>query len=344
MNYRLRGGLVTLLCLSVIGPATKPTVAQAEPQATTQAERQDVVKLGTPKAQSASEEQIAKVYAHDVQGKPAVTLYVRNLPILTFMGDAKTEQNDLRLGTQTTNAVQYMTSEARTARSSDSKISPTEATSMARATAIAAQINQLHRQGLAADSIQVLWQADAKRQSGQYLVQLGQTPIAAIDATTTYAETTRNAEQDALLVANRLRRVFGDAKPLTTVKGKPANAVATGSTPSGDWVVKRVLKGDASWYGPGFHGNLTANGETFNQNAMTAAHPSLPFGTRLRVTNQANGRSVMVRVNDRGPYAGDRILDLSAGAADVIGLTDMGVAYVTIEIMERNPSSIASNP
>jgi rare lipoprotein A len=320
----------------VIGPATKPTIAQAEPQ--------DMVKLGTPKVQSSAEEQIAKVYAHDVQGKPAVTLYVRNLPILTFMGDAKTEQSDLRLGTQTTNAVQYVTSEARTASSSNSKISSTEASSMARATAIAAQINQMHRQGLAADSIQVLWQADAKRQAGQYLVQLGQTPIAVIDTTTTYAETTRNAEQDALLVANRLRRVFGNAKPLTSVKGKPAAAIATGSTPNSDWVVKHVLKGDASWYGPGFHGNLTANGETFNQNAMTAAHPSLPFGTRLRVTNPSTGRSVMVRVNDRGPYAGDRILDLSAGAADVIGLTDMGVGYVTIEILERNPSSIATNP
>jgi rare lipoprotein A len=323
-------------------------MAQVEPQA----ERQDVVKLGTLKAQSATEEQIAKVYAHDVQGKTAVTLYVRNLPILTFMGDAKTEQpktsqSDLRLGTQTSSAVQYVTngySEVRTANANDSKISPTEANSMARATAIAAQINQMHRQGLAADSIQVVWQSDAKRQSGQYLVQLGQTAIAAIDASTTYAETTRNAEQDALLVANRLRRLFGDAKPLTTVKGKSANAIATGSVPGGDWVVKRVLKGDASWYGPGFHGNLTANGETFNQNAMTAAHPSLPFGTRLRVTNPATGKSVMVRVNDRGPYAGDRILDLSAGAADVIGLTDMGVGYVTIEILERSPSSIASNP
>lgn len=95
----------------------------------------------------------------------------------------------------------------------------------------------------------------------------------------------------------------------------------------------RLIAGPASWYGPGFHGRQTANGERFDQNAMTAAHKSLPFGTKLRVTNKDNGKSVVVRVNDRGPYAGGRVLDLSKGAAGKIGMLNSGVASVKIEVI-----------
>jgi rare lipoprotein A len=76
----------------------------------------------------------------------------------------------------------------------------------------------------------------------------------------------------------------------------------------------------ASWYGPGFHGRLTANGETFDQDAMTAAHKTLPFGTVLRVTNPANGRRIVVRINDRGPFIAGRDIDLSRGAARALGI------------------------
>lgn len=92
-------------------------------------------------------------------------------------------------------------------------------------------------------------------------------------------------------------------------------------------------EGWASWYGPGFHGNYTASGEVFNQYAMTAAHPSLPFGTLVQVTNLDNGAAVTVRINDRGPYAGGRIIDLSKGAADAIGMIYSGEAYVALEIL-----------
>lgn len=97
----------------------------------------------------------------------------------------------------------------------------------------------------------------------------------------------------------------------------------------------QTITGEASWYGPGFHGRQTANGEIFDQNALTAAHPSLPFGTQARITNQSNGESVVVRINDRGPYAGDREIDLSRGAAEDIGLTQAGVGSVTIEVLGR---------
>ncbi|GEP05633.1 hypothetical protein MOX02_36710 [Methylobacterium oxalidis] len=84
----------------------------------------------------------------------------------------------------------------------------------------------------------------------------------------------------------------------------------------------------ASWYGPGFHGRRTANGERFNTRALTAAHRTLPFGTRVRVTNQTNGRSVVVRINDRGPYAGGRVIDLSSASAQAIGVS--GTAKVSV--------------
>jgi len=89
-----------------------------------------------------------------------------------------------------------------------------------------------------------------------------------------------------------------------------------------------VQSGGASWYGPGFHGRKTANGERFNTHAMTAAHRSLPFGTRVKVTNHRTGNSVVVRINDRGPFVGGRIIDLSQASARAIGIS--GVSQVTL--------------
>ena len=96
---------------------------------------------------------------------------------------------------------------------------------------------------------------------------------------------------------------------------------------------KFASSGVASYYGPGFHGRRTANGETFNMHAMTAAHRTLPFGTLIKVTNLSNGKSTIVRVNDRGPYVGNRVIDLSVAAAKQIGSTHSGVAQVSLEIV-----------
>jgi len=93
------------------------------------------------------------------------------------------------------------------------------------------------------------------------------------------------------------------------------------------------LRGQASWYGPGFHGKQTASGERFNQNAMTAAHKTLPFGTLVRVTNLNNGRSVEVVINDRGPFVRGRIIDMSKGAARRIDMIGEGVVPVKIDIL-----------
>ncbi len=91
-----------------------------------------------------------------------------------------------------------------------------------------------------------------------------------------------------------------------------------------------VEEGEASWYGPGFHGNTTANGETYNQYALTAAHKLLPLGTTVHVTNLDNGKTVTLRVNDRGPFSGDRVLDVSKKAAEKLDMIQSGTAQVRI--------------
>jgi rare lipoprotein A len=99
--------------------------------------------------------------------------------------------------------------------------------------------------------------------------------------------------------------------------------------------------GVASWYGPGFHGKTTANGERYNQNAMTAAHKLLPFNTSIRVTNLANGRSTVVRINDRGPFVADRVIDLSHKAAENLDMIRTGTARVRLEALDGNKPVLA---
>ncbi|GCE64468.1 septal ring lytic transglycosylase RlpA family protein [cyanobiont of Ornithocercus magnificus] len=97
--------------------------------------------------------------------------------------------------------------------------------------------------------------------------------------------------------------------------------------------VVQTLVGKASWYGPGFFGRQTVTGEVFRPGTMTAAHRSLPLGTRVRVTNFSNSRSVVVRINDRGPYISKRIIDLAHGAACELGLVRSGIAQVRVEVL-----------
>tara|TARA_Y100000817_G_scaffold77108_1_gene59357 strand:- start:555 stop:1010 length:456 start_codon:yes stop_codon:yes gene_type:complete len=97
---------------------------------------------------------------------------------------------------------------------------------------------------------------------------------------------------------------------------------------------KKIYKGVASWYGPNFHGKLTANGEVYDQYGVTAAHKELPLNTIARVTNLDNDKSIILRINDRGPYAKNRILDCSYGAAKKLDFLNQGTANVKIEIIE----------
>ncbi|MAV64591.1 MAG: hypothetical protein CMG00_05300 [Candidatus Marinimicrobia bacterium] len=95
-----------------------------------------------------------------------------------------------------------------------------------------------------------------------------------------------------------------------------------------------VFKGVSSYYGPNFHGKLTANGEVYDMYGVTAAHKTLPFNTVARVTNLDNNKSLILRINDRGPYVGDRILDCSYGAAKKLDFLNQGTANVELKIIE----------
>ena len=126
-----------------------------------------------------------------------------------------------------------------------------------------------------------------------------------------------------------------------------ALVVATGCSPvrrprattSGEPAVGEVQEGVASWYGPGFHGRRTSSREPYDQYDLTAAHRTLPLGTWVLVTNERNGRSVRVYVNDRGPYVDGRLIDLSYGAATAIGMVGSGTVPVRIVVLGTEPPS-----
>lgn len=116
-----------------------------------------------------------------------------------------------------------------------------------------------------------------------------------------------------------------------TKVGKPYNVGGKTYYPAHDIAYDKT--GEASWYGPGFHGNSTASGETYNQNDLTAAHPTLPMPSLVRVTNLSNGKNAVIRVNDRGPFAANRIIDLSKKSAQALGIN--GVAHVRVQYLEE---------
>lgn len=105
-------------------------------------------------------------------------------------------------------------------------------------------------------------------------------------------------------------------------------------------LTKHALNGTASWYGPGFHGKKTASGEIYDQNKLTAAHKTVPLGTKARVTNLENGSTVEVEINDRGPYVDGRIIDLSRAAAGVLGFVESGIAPVKVELLSTPGSPL----
>lgn len=160
----------------------------------------------------------------------------------------------------------------------------------------------------------------------------------------------------AQIWAKQLRQALGEPK---TLPPRPSTLV---NTPPQQWLsppstggltqqqalalaLNKNLKAQgpchtvmASWYGPGFHGRRCSDGSRFNMHGMTVAHRSLPFGTLLKVTNTRNGKTVLVKVTDRGPFVRGRALDLSKGAADAIGLSSQGVAKVTFQVVKPSAS------
>ncbi len=337
MQYKRLGNAVAVVLASTVGlsiaASIKPIQAETSngsvPEVTAaslevdnaQPEvRSDVAKVGEPASQQAATldeaetPAIAKVFPHTADDRQAATVYVRNIPVLTFLGD-----------TVEAEAADQSATEQR--KLAANKVAPPDADQpLWKANKLVAEFNQLNRTGeVNGEEISVRWEDDL------YIIEHGEDILVTLDDDTVLPDTTGAAGEDALQATNRLRRLLGqeEAGPLTLVADLPAppkkepQLIASGGS--------FYEQGEASWYGPGFHGRTTANGETYNQWAMTAAHKYLPFGTVVRVTNLYSGAAVVVRINDRGPYAHGRVIDLSAAAADAIGMG--GIANVRIDIL-----------
>jgi rare lipoprotein A len=141
--------------------------------------------------------------------------------------------------------------------------------------------------------------------------------------------------QGCSLRTSPLRATNGDRMDTEVITPKPATdtgRIVPQKAPAKPASLS-VSAGTASWYGPGFSGKRTASGEIFDAAKFTAAHQTLPFGSKARVTNLNNGKSVNVVINDRGPYSGNRIIDLSPAAARAIDLIERGVARVRIDLL-----------
>jgi rare lipoprotein A len=164
------------------------------------------------------------------------------------------------------------------------------------------------------------------------LIGLGSGCLALANCTTDNAAGTAGRKHVAAVSS----RVLATGETASTNAIVSRRAAATrASEHTGRDTVKYSAVGLASWYGEDFHGRPTANGETFNMNSLSAAHPSLPLPCNVRVTNLLNHRSIVVRVNDRGPYVGGRVIDVSAKTAKVLGFYDDGLSKVKVEYVGR---------
>ncbi len=218
---------------------------------------------------------------------------------------------------------------------------------VSRAEAIAASLNQL-RNSTATPEITLEWNGELDEEGypirDEYLIKVNGMDLVAIDEQTRLPDTTNDLAQDAIQATNRLRRLIASAPAIAEIANRPQPRPEP-EPPTLQAVTPEYLQyqinGMASWYGPGFHGRMSASGEIFDENALTAAHLYLPFGTQVRVTNLDNGSSVVVRINDRGPYTGGRIIDVSAAAARNLGMINSGVAQVRLEILGSSATSSA---
>jgi rare lipoprotein A len=240
------------------------------------------------------------------QNRLAVTLRVNQIPVITLLG----------------------TADELTALSQNETLTAPGNT-MERAETIATRIEELGgTEAFDASTIKVDFDSTIK----QYVVKADEKVLLTIDSNTVLPEKNLSASETALQSANRLRRLLGGAAPIVSLPA--AMKVARTNNFDASRTIQRIKGGIASWYGPGFHGRRTANGERFNQNALTAAHKTLPFGTKVKVTNLRNGQSVVVRINDRGPFTRGRVIDLSSAAAKVIGIKGSGVGNVALDILQ----------
>ncbi|WP_275336325.1 septal ring lytic transglycosylase RlpA family protein [Nodosilinea sp. PGN35] len=278
------------------------SLADSDPSTFEPAEPDSALLLQTPEPTDEILD-TATVFPHALDARQAATIYIRSIPVVTLVGGEL---------------------ETLSASRGSVAVAPDTQEPVRRADAVVARLQALAAEG-DADAIVARWDSG----DDAFVVAWGSEALVTLDDQTILPDTTNDPGEDALHMANRLRRLLGDAPPLARVEGLPERP-----TPDARLgVVTATLTGMASWYGPGFHGRRSASGEVFNQNDLTAAHRTLPFGTRVRVTNVSTGQSVVVRINDRGPFSHGRVIDLSAAAASNIGLRASGVGRVQLEVL-----------
>ncbi|WP_460201401.1 septal ring lytic transglycosylase RlpA family protein [Scytonema sp. NUACC21] len=377
MNHKLLWTVVALFSTVFGSPSIGRTQVtnEAAPISPTVASS-DVVKVGEYQSKAENlatvKAAIAEIHTHDVAGRRAATLYLRNIPVLTFVGKEPISSKETKVGVigdigVNVGGIQSLSPNAL----NQTKVASIKAgvdiqnqtnavgdDPVQRATVVAAKLNQLVLDKVDANKITVSWASPKEstasenqhkdspstqhNSDGRYIIKIDGKELVEIDGDTRLADTTNDRAKDALQATNRIRRLMGNALPLNEIANLPMRSplqipkISVPNLPT--QIARRVrgtLSGMASWYGYDGSGNRTATGERYNPEGLTAAHRSLPFGTRVRVTNTRNGRSVVVRINDRGPFIRGRIIDLSAGAARILGLMRTGVAPVRVEVLGR---------
>ncbi|MDZ7962032.1 MAG: septal ring lytic transglycosylase RlpA family protein [Aulosira sp. DedQUE10] len=327
----------------------------------------EVVKVGeyqSPAEKPTFDAVIAEIHPHNIEGRKAATLFIRNIPVLTFLSSSPVGSADSKVGViDNPGGVQrYAPIASNTTKVASignvtdlgNQISATHDDPVQRAGVIATKINQLLRDNVDAGQISVSWKgggeakvanqsqnkgaSDQQKSGDRYTIKVKGEELVEINDHTRLANSTNDLAKDALQATNRMRRLIGNASPISEIANLPVRSpLSLPKLPQQIAIgpVRITLSGIASWYGYDGSGSRTASGKRFHPEGMTAAHRSLPFGTRVRVTNTRNGRSVVVSITDRGPYIRGRILDLSAGAARILGMMSSGVAPVKIEVLGR---------
>ena len=351
MNYKLLGSTVATILIATSGAAMADTTEATETQSaevrelsslnestasTPEENSEEIVAAPDSSSEKRPSRAITSLYSHIEDDTPAATLYVHRLPIVTFLGTPPEESEvsaSASLGdpNKSLGAEFGVVTPAQIRAGLISSVVESETDPLWRATLAAEKIDRLSVEEAA--QITATWNAERKT----YVIHAGETELFTVDDQTVLLNSSKNWERDTLRVVNELRRLAGEAAPLTLgdMETRPRSLAYVAPRNYRNYSVRSEQRGIASWYGGYFHGRRSASGEIYNQNAMTAAHKTLPFGTRVRVTNLNNGRSAIVRINDRGPFIRGRIIDLSRAAAGSIGMLGSGIAPVKVEVLGR---------
>ncbi len=281
------------------------------------------LKVGETRSQGmqrVSWDSLTRVVPHTENGRAAATVFLRGLPVITYLGPVgePTAVREVQSDVKVASPVERLKTESKTGEPETlgglaAVPNPTE-----RAAIAAATLTEFVRSGLGAETVEAVWQ------NGGFWIRLGDRAQFVLEDGVQLPNTTGDREQDALQMANLLRRLLGNAAPLARV----TNAPLRGTVPMQP---RRVFWALASWYGPGLYGRPTATGRLLTRNSFHAAHPYLPLGTTIRITH--GGRSTVLRVEDRGPFYGNRLLDITEAAARALGMLSAGLATVRVEVL-----------